>query len=589
MSRLEVPQTERTPLAPLTPYGVAKAYGHFITRSYRRRYGLHASSGILYNHESPRRPLDFVTRKVANAAAGDQARPPGRALARQPRRAARLGLRRRLRAGDVADAPAGRAGRLRDRDRRDAQRSGARRRSRSSTSGSTPREYVHIDSSLERGKAELHDLVGDPSKARERLGWEPTVSFEELVRLLVDADLERLAACWMPEPGRGFVAGGLRTRRLHESRLAVGAYRGFRRVLARLGPAGRREELLQPDPRPRRAAGLDLGAAQRAGGDPASTSTAQLAFLERYAPYLAEFAPRPRELLRTRPTRPWTRPSCTRSCAARKPGRIVELGSGHSTLVAAEAASRTSARERRSTTAPTTRIPSVVRPGTAGADASSFRVRAEELPLALFEELAADDTCSWSTRRTRSRPAATSTTSCSTSCRGCGQGVLVHFHDVFLPWEYPRIWAEDYGLYWAEQYLLQAFLSMNDGFEVVVRALRALARASRSGCVSSCRPGARDSSPAPSGSGGAELLVDVVVRRAHASQVNSRARASPRSAKRPRVGQDRRDGGRDRLRVVRVEVGGPRRRSTSGSAPASDDATGQPQAIASSGGRPNPS
>ncbi len=65
----EVPQTEETPLAPVTPYGVAKAYAHFITRSYRRRYGLHASSGILFNHESPRRPLDFVTRKVSNAAA----------------------------------------------------------------------------------------------------------------------------------------------------------------------------------------------------------------------------------------------------------------------------------------------------------------------------------------------------------------------------------------------------------------------------------------------------------------------------------------------------------------------------------------
>src|SRR5438876_179635 len=66
---VETPQTERTPLAPLTPYGVAKAYAHFITRSYRRRYGLHASAGILYNHESPRRPLEFVTRKVTNAAA----------------------------------------------------------------------------------------------------------------------------------------------------------------------------------------------------------------------------------------------------------------------------------------------------------------------------------------------------------------------------------------------------------------------------------------------------------------------------------------------------------------------------------------
>src|SRR5438132_1857867 len=66
---VELPQTERTPLAPVTPYGVAKAYGHFIVRSYRRRYGLHASGGILYNHESARRPLDFLPSKVANAAA----------------------------------------------------------------------------------------------------------------------------------------------------------------------------------------------------------------------------------------------------------------------------------------------------------------------------------------------------------------------------------------------------------------------------------------------------------------------------------------------------------------------------------------
>src|ERR671934_2065167 len=66
---VETPQTERTPLVPLTPYGVAKAYAHFITRSYRARYGLHASAGILYNHESPRRPLDFLPRKVAHGAA----------------------------------------------------------------------------------------------------------------------------------------------------------------------------------------------------------------------------------------------------------------------------------------------------------------------------------------------------------------------------------------------------------------------------------------------------------------------------------------------------------------------------------------
>ena len=134
---VETPQTEETPLSPLTPYGVAKAYAHFITRSYRRRYGLHACAGILYNHESPRRPLEFLPSKVANAAAsiklglsadlwlGD--------LDAQPR----LGLRRRLRARDVAHAPAGRAGRLRHRDRAAAQRRGARCAARSTTSAST--------------------------------------------------------------------------------------------------------------------------------------------------------------------------------------------------------------------------------------------------------------------------------------------------------------------------------------------------------------------------------------------------------------------------------------------------------------------
>ena len=102
----EVPQTEQTPLAPVTPYGVAKAYAHFITLSYRRRYGLHASSGILYNHESPRRPLDFVTRKVARAAAVHQPRARARGLARRSRRAPRLGIRGRLRPRDVAHAAA---------------------------------------------------------------------------------------------------------------------------------------------------------------------------------------------------------------------------------------------------------------------------------------------------------------------------------------------------------------------------------------------------------------------------------------------------------------------------------------------------
>ena len=190
---LEAPQTEETPLCPLTPYGAAKAYAHFIVALYRRRYGLHASSGILYNHESPRRPLDFLPRKVANGAARIIARASERALARRPRRAARLGLRRRLRARDVADAAAGRAGRLRDRDRRHTLRSRISCECAFEHVGLDWREHVRVDESLRRGKAELHNLVGDSAKARERLGWEPTVDFAGLVRMLVDADVAALS------------------------------------------------------------------------------------------------------------------------------------------------------------------------------------------------------------------------------------------------------------------------------------------------------------------------------------------------------------------------------------------------------------
>ncbi len=177
-----MPQTEDTPLRPVTPYGVAKAYAHFITLSYRRRYGLHASSGILFNHESPRRPLEFVTRKVANAAASVSLGLETSRRARLARRTPRLGLRRRLRARDVAHAPAGRAGRLCDRDRRDAQRSracrervlaGRARRGRS-TFASTTR------SSVERRSCTTSS--GDASKARERLGWSPSLDFDGLVQ-----------------------------------------------------------------------------------------------------------------------------------------------------------------------------------------------------------------------------------------------------------------------------------------------------------------------------------------------------------------------------------------------------------------------
>jgi GDPmannose 4,6-dehydratase len=187
----ESPQTEATPLAPLTPYGVAKAYGHFIARSYRRRHGLHVSCGILYNHESPRRPLDFVPSKIADGAARVS-----------------LGLASELALGDLAaERDWGYAGdyveamwRMLQQDEPDDYviATGEPHTVREIVEvafahvGLDWREHVRHDPALDRGRAELHRLVGDSSKARARLGWEPRVGFEELVRLLVDAAVARI-------------------------------------------------------------------------------------------------------------------------------------------------------------------------------------------------------------------------------------------------------------------------------------------------------------------------------------------------------------------------------------------------------------
>jgi GDPmannose 4,6-dehydratase len=189
----ETPQTEGTPPSPITPYGVAKAYAHFIAASYRRRYGMFTCCGILYNHESPLRPVDFLPRKVARAAA-----------------AISLGLEHELVLGDLSA-------------RRDWGYAGDYVRAMwlmlqhdepgdyivaTGVSHSVEelvacafdaasldwRDHVRSDPSLFRGTAELHDLVGDATKARRVLGWEPEVSFEDLVCLLVEADRARLQA-----------------------------------------------------------------------------------------------------------------------------------------------------------------------------------------------------------------------------------------------------------------------------------------------------------------------------------------------------------------------------------------------------------
>ena len=187
----ELPQTEETPLAPLTPYGVAKAYAHFSARSYRHRYGLYACSGILYNHESPRRPLQFLPRKVAHGAA-----------------AISLGLEQELVLGDLdARRDWGYAGdyvramwlMLQQDDPDDyVVASGESHSVRELVQvafahvGLDWQQHVRVDPVLQRGAAELHRLVGNPAKALAQLGWEPQVDFTQLVHMLVDADLARL-------------------------------------------------------------------------------------------------------------------------------------------------------------------------------------------------------------------------------------------------------------------------------------------------------------------------------------------------------------------------------------------------------------
>ena len=187
----ETPQTESTPPSPVTPYGVAKAYGHFIAHSYRDRYGLFACCGILYNHESPRRPLDFLPRKVAHATA-----------------AISLGLETTLRLGDLEArrdwgfAPDYVEAMWRMLQQAEPQdfvvASGKSHSVRELVAcafervGLDPEEHVVSDPALRRGVAELHDLVGDPTRAESVLGWRRSVSFDQLVAMLVDAEAERL-------------------------------------------------------------------------------------------------------------------------------------------------------------------------------------------------------------------------------------------------------------------------------------------------------------------------------------------------------------------------------------------------------------
>jgi GDPmannose 4,6-dehydratase len=188
----ESPQTETTPFVPHNPYAVAKLYGHLMVNTYRERYGMHASSGILYNHESPRRAPEFVTRKVTRAAA---------AISLGQQTELRLGNLDATRdwsfAGDVAEAM---WLMLQQEDGGDyVVCSGVSRSVRELVEaafgvvGLEVDEYVVVDPEFVRPPDPV-PLVGNPAKARERLGWEPRTGFEEMIGAMVEADLRELEA-----------------------------------------------------------------------------------------------------------------------------------------------------------------------------------------------------------------------------------------------------------------------------------------------------------------------------------------------------------------------------------------------------------
>jgi GDPmannose 4,6-dehydratase len=186
----ETPQTEETPFHPRSPYGVAKVYGHFITINYRESYGLYACSGILFNHESPRRGLEFVTRKVTDAVAR-----------------IKLGLQTELALGNLdAKRDWGYAGdyvemmwMMLQQERPDDYviATGETHSVQELVEAAFNcvdldwEDYVVIDERFVR-PADVELLIGNPAKAKQKLGWEPRVSFQELIQMMVESDLARV-------------------------------------------------------------------------------------------------------------------------------------------------------------------------------------------------------------------------------------------------------------------------------------------------------------------------------------------------------------------------------------------------------------
>jgi GDPmannose 4,6-dehydratase len=202
----EIPQTEETPFYPRSPYGVSKVFGHYITVNYRESYDLFAVSGILFNHESPRRGLEFVTRKVTDGAAR-----------------IKLGLADSLALGNLgAHRDWGFAGdyvramwlMLQQPTAEDyVIATGISHSVRDlvdvafSRVGLDWQKFVKLDAKFLR-PAEVDQLIGNPAMAKRVLGWEPKVDFKELIEMMVDADMERVGSQQSPAAGRPVSATG---------------------------------------------------------------------------------------------------------------------------------------------------------------------------------------------------------------------------------------------------------------------------------------------------------------------------------------------------------------------------------------------
>jgi predicted O-methyltransferase YrrM len=266
--------------------------------------------------------------------------------------------------------------------------------------------------------------------------------------------------------------GAFRERRVHESAAAVAAYRALRRGAARVGLDVVAKTFYSPIPDLRR---LPPGAFDRVSELPgiAWDLDAQLAFLRaEIAPAMAAFVPPD-----------GYDPDSAYNAAdaavlygmvrALRPARIVELGSGQSTLVMARAARENAGAGRPAVVESFDPYPGVAQPPLEGL-ARLERIPAQEVPLSTFAALGAGDVLFVDTTHTVKLASDVNFVVLEVLPR-LADGVVVHLHDIFLPYEYPRTWLEDFGLYWTEQYLVQAFLALNGGYEVLA-AVHALQR-----------------------------------------------------------------------------------------------------------------